>query len=186
MNNSKPHPSEESMSHAFVDESKAKDYFLMAALIHHGDLQRIRLALKSLCLKNQTYFHMTKERDSQRKKILTKIVELGISVHIYRATTDNRSQIEARKACLHALLSDLLSYRVGNLCLEQDETMDGRDRRVISEFLGSHQARERLTYDHRKASSEILLSIPDAVGWAWAIGGHWRKMVETIVTEIDV
>jgi hypothetical protein len=44
--------------------------------------------------------------------------------------------------------------------------------------------RETLRYAHRRAASELLLAVPDAIAWCWAKGGHWRRRVERIVTDV--
>jgi hypothetical protein len=33
-------------------------------------------------------------------------------------------------------------------------------------------------------TSEPLLAIPDAVGWAWARGGDWRRRAQPMIGEV--
>ncbi|WP_421083702.1 hypothetical protein [Rothia nasimurium] len=172
-------------THVFIDESKNKDYLLITTLMVHGDLSIARKKLRSLLLPGQERFHMKNERDSRRKELLSLIKTLNINVVIYRATTSSprRSQVEARADVLRAFLSDSLNTSVRNVCLESDETMDARDRQVIAQFLHRHNAVHEIRYQHLPAKSEILLCIPDAVGWAWNRGGEWKKMITPIVEE---
>jgi len=56
------------------------------------------------------------------------------------------------------------------------------------ELLGYRRVREvgcvDLRYEHRRASSEVLLALPDAVAWCWAKGGDWRRRIAPAVTEV--
>ncbi|MDY5786557.1 MULTISPECIES: hypothetical protein [Actinomycetes] len=172
-------------THAFIDESKNRDYLLITTLMIHSDLLATRKKLRSLLLPGQERFHMKNERDSRRKKLLSLIRDLNATVVIYRAPTSShrRSQIEARADVLQAFLDDALNTSIRNVCLESDETMNARDRQVIAQFLQRHQAVDGIRYQHLPAKSEILLCIPDAVGWAWNRGGEWKKMVAPLVDE---
>ncbi|WP_228516893.1 hypothetical protein [Curtobacterium sp. VKM Ac-1376] len=38
---------------------------------------------------------------------------------------------------------------------------------------------------YREVLVEPLLALPDAVGWAWAKGGDWRRRCPTELTVID-
>lgn len=175
-------------THIFVDESKNKDYLLVAALTHHGNLADSRKQIKTLLLQGQERLHMKNERDSRRREILALISKLNIHITIYRAPTSapKRHQIDARADALRQLIDDALAAGTRNLCLESDATMDARDRQVIAQHLRNKRANDALNYSHLPAKSELLLSIPDAVGWAWNRGGDWKRMVEPLVTEVVV
>lgn len=172
-------------SHAFIDESKSKDYLLITTLMVHSDLSDARKELRSLLLPGQARFHMKNERDSRRKALLALIGTLDISVVIYRASTKSpqRSQVQARTDVLQACLKDCLSSTVRNICLESDETMNARDRQVIAQYLQKNDAVDLINYRHLPAKSEILLCISDAIGWAWNRGGQWKQTVAPLVTE---
>jgi len=68
--------------------------------------------------------------------------------------------------------------------LESDTTQDARDRQALIEVTRAAGCRGTMTYEHRTANAEPLLSIPDAVAWAWAWGGDWRRRVEPVVERI--
>jgi hypothetical protein len=57
------------------------------------------------------------------------------------------------------------------------------NQRLI-EFTRAAGCRETLRYEHRRAASEMLLAVPDAVAWCWAKGGDWRRRIEPVVTDV--
>jgi hypothetical protein len=42
-----------------------------------------------------------------------------------------------------------------------------------------------LDYVHRGSRDEALLSLPDAIGWAWGAGGSWRRLVEPMIGSVS-
>jgi len=38
-----------------------------------------------------------------------------------------------------------------------------------------------LNYEHRRAATEQLLALPDAIAWCWANGGDWRRSIDPVV-----
>lgn len=173
------------LTHVFVDESKNKDYLLIAAFTSSRSQQELRQHMRSLLLPNQNRIHMKTERDSRRREILDTIVSLGVRVDIFKVETGKgkRTQVEARADVLKCLVRQMLDEKATYLCLETDETMDRRDRQVIAQYLREQRQADAIQYRHMPAKSEILLCIPDAVGWAWGRGGLWKKKVQSIVTE---
>jgi hypothetical protein len=49
------------------------------------------------------------------------------------------------------------------------------DTQHLIEFTRAAGCRDTLRYEHRRASAEQLLAIPDAIAWCWANGGDWRR-----------
>lgn len=167
----------------FVDESKAKEYLLVAASIAPGDSGRQRQAMRALLLRGQPRLHMKKERDSRKQQILNTIGTLGAHITIYCAPRTLGSELERRVLCLDRLVHDL-GTTGGRLCLERDESLIGRDRQCLIEATRAVGSTESLTYWHESAASEPLLSIPDAVGWAWARGVEWRRRASAITIDV--
>jgi hypothetical protein len=167
----------------FVDESKAKDYLLVAAAIVSGDPTACRKATRALLLPGQPRLHMKKESDPRRKQILDTFESLGATISIYRAPKSLGSEVRRRDLCLEQLVLDL--GRAGaHLCLERDDSLVSRDRQRLIETTREAGSKETLDYWHETAASEPLLAIPDAVGWAWARGGHWRSRANRLVSRI--
>lgn len=70
--------------HAFVDESRRNNtYLLAAALVDPGDLARARKALRRLLFPGQRELHIKKEKTDRRKLIVSRLVSIGATVHIY-------------------------------------------------------------------------------------------------------
>lgn len=166
----------------FVDESKSKDYLLAGAIILPDQDQQAKKDLRALLHPGQSRLHMKQERDSKRKQILQTIVALDIQVYIYRVP-QKTPQIEARRLCLEALSQEMLSQDMRILRLESDESMNHRDRQVLSRYLKTLNATDKLRFEHLAPAADPLLWVPDAVAWAWAKGGHWKDSVKGIVTE---
>lgn len=67
------------------------------------------------------------------------------------------------------------------LVLEQDDLLLSWDNQHLIEFTRAAGCRDTLRYQHRRATEERLLAIPDAIAWCWAKGGHWRRRIQPVV-----
>lgn len=167
----------------FVDESKAKDYLLIAAAIVPRDVAECRRAVRELILPRQSRLHMKQENDSRKRRMLDTFAELEVTVTIFRATRDLGSEVHRRGLCLEELIGNI-GPAGGRLCLERDETLVARDRQRMIEATRRAGNAGTLEYWHESAASEPLLAIPDAVGWAWARGGDWRRRAQSMITAV--
>src|SRR5437763_5679379 len=96
--------------HAFVDESQRPGRYLMCAvLVTPNHLAEVRRVLTGLCLRGQRRLHMRTERDPRRRMILDRIAMLPVRAHVY-ARPGRPS--DARAACLHAMVAELLAAGV--------------------------------------------------------------------------
>lgn len=169
--------------HAFVDESKSRGYLLVASVVLPGELGASRRAIRDLMLPGQKRLHMKSEGMAQRKKILAAFAEMGFTATIYRAGEAYQTDLARREACLERIVGDIVNAGQTYLCLESDETLDARDRRQLA-ALTRASGPAALQYRHERAAQEPLLAIPDAIGWAWARGGDWRRRVRALVSEV--
>lgn len=170
--------------HVFVDESKERGYLLVAALVARDELTATRTLVRGLVMKGQRRLHMTKESDPRRRKITAALHGSGVHATIYDAGRRYRSELDARAACLTALVTDAASTGTSLLVLEQDESLLRWDRQQLIETTRAAGCRDNLRYEHRRPGSEQLLAIPDAIAWCWAKGGDWRRRVAPIVTTV--
>ncbi|PZF01023.1 hypothetical protein DEJ01_12085 [Curtobacterium sp. MCLR17_040] len=169
----------------FVDESKVKDYLLVAVCLERSSTRAARSALTGLVLRGQSRLHMRKESDARRRLILSTIASLPVEVTVFRAVKDGRSDTARRAACLRRLVAaTAVSPRV-SVCFERDETLIRKDRQWIVEATRDSGG-ARLVHRHETAAHEPLLALPDAVGWAWAKGGDWRRRCPPEINVIDV
>ncbi len=171
-------------SHVFVDETKHRGYLLVAGVVVPGDLESVRRTLRGLVLPGQRRLHTKDENDQRRRSIATAIAASGVTATIYDAGRRYRNERERRAACLHALIIDAAQRGDAMLVLEQDDTLLSWDNQRLIEFTREAGCRDTLRYEHRRAASELLLAVLDAIAWCWAKGGDWRRRVEPIVTNV--
>ncbi len=171
-------------AHVFVDETKQRGYLLVAGVVVPGDLDPVRRVLRGLVLPGQRRLHMKDENDQRRRSIATAIAVGGVTATIYDAGRRYRNERERRAACLRSLITDTARRGDAMLVLEQDDTLLRWDNQRLIEFTREAGCRDTLRYEHRRAATELLLAVPDAVAWCWAKGGDWRRRVEPIVTDV--
>ena len=170
--------------HVFVDESKQRDYLLVAAVVMPGYLAGARRDLRSLVMPGQRRLHMKKESDARRGAIVDAIASTGATTTIYNAGRPGRLELDAREGCLRALVVDVAAAGHHMLVLEQDDSLLWWDQQHLIEITRDVGCRETLRYEHRRAEHELLLAVPDAIAWCWAKGGHWRDRVQPLVREV--
>jgi hypothetical protein len=171
-------------SHVFVDETKHRGYLLVAGVLGPGDLDPVRRLLRDLVLPGQRRLHMKDENDQRRRAIATAISASGVTATIYDAGRRYRNERARRAACLRALVDDAAQHGDAMLVLEQDDTLLSWDDQRLIEYTREAGCRDNLRYEHRRAASELLLAVPDAIAWCWAKGGDWRRRVEPIVSDV--
>lgn len=169
--------------HVFVDESKERGYFVAAAVVLPNNVADARQTIRSLILPRQRRIHFHKENDARRNKIVAAITGLGAEVLIYDACAHDDVK-KARDACLIRLVTDLAEIKAERVVLELDESNVRSDQRILYSRVGAEGIRGTLSYYHMRAYEESLLTLPDAIAWCWAKGGHWRTKVESFVTEV--
>ena len=168
-------------SHLFVDESKEHDYLLVASVQVSGELDDLRKLMRGLVLRGQRRVHMKKESDPRRRAIAAAICGAGVTASVYDAGQRYRGELDARAACLRGLVEDAAGRGDTLLVIEQDDSLLDWDRRQL--YALTREARlPLLRYEHRRASAEQLLAIPDAIAWCWAKGGDLRRRIEPAVT----
>jgi hypothetical protein len=167
--------------HVFVDESKARRYYLAAAVVPMDKLDQLRKLVGALRLPGQRRIHFTTEGDPRRKTILSVMAAAGACVTIYDAScyTDVK---DARDAAMTQLVDDAAKMGARKLVIELDTNVVTSDRKIIRDRAERAGCLDTLIYEHRRAREECLLAIPDAVAWAWAKGGNWRQRAKPLVS----
>lgn len=170
--------------HVFGDESKRRDFVLVAGAVLPGSLGSARQQIKDLYLPGQHGIHMVKEHESRQRRILREIAGLELEVTVYVASKRSFStQREARRRCIEELVGDIAAAGHDHLCLERDDSLAEQDRRTISQKLRELDYVDRLHYQHAKVTSEPLLVVPDAIAWAWP-QRNWRAACGSIVSTV--
>jgi hypothetical protein len=170
------------MSHLYIDESKAKGYTLVAAVVVPGDVLAVRKEIAKLRKNGQRRVHFVKEDDSRRREIISTFIDLGVQAHLYHA--QGMTEAEGREACLTALVAAAAASDTDRIVLEKDESIETWDRQVLFRELGKHGARDLITYQHEAAHDEPLLWIPDGIAWSYSRGGDWRRRVSGLIVDV--
>lgn len=166
-----------------VDESKQRDFVMVAAVVLGNDLNAARAVVQDLLRPGQHYLHMKNEADGRKETIAKSLVAADLQATVYDAGRRHRTQLLARAACLSALINDLATSDVDTLIvLDQDETLVRSDRRLLYDAVRGAGRETTVRYEHRRATTEPLLGIPDAFAWCWAKGGHWRSHIQPVIT----
>ena len=167
----------------YIDESKARNYLMVAAAVIPTDDREVRRAVAELLLPGQRRLHMKNESDRRRRKILSVVADLSLTARLYDAGAASRPQLVRRRACIDAIVLEATQANHGHLVFEQDESLVRADREALIEAIRAARA-THLTYEHRQARDELLLAIPDALAWAWAKGGDWRRRAGLVVIDV--
>lgn len=174
-------------THIYVDESKAKDYLVVAAIVT-GDAQTARRAVQSLVLPGQRTPHMKAERDSRRHQIadtIGRMSDLGLRAIIYNAGRRYCNEKERRAGCLRALVHDAALLAPVTITFDRDESLEAWDRQRMIELTRHTGLTGQLCYTHAHRNNELLLCLPDAVAWCWAHGGDWRRRITPIIQDVQ-
>lgn len=172
-------------AHVYVDESTAGDYLLMCAAIMSTDAPYMRTTMRGLLLPGSRSLHMRKEH-KRAARILSTVVDLDPTVAIFRVPR-TIAALDARRASVRALAAMACHLRADRVVFDTIDSMVARDRSWVID--GVHSAGEPtppFSYHHLRRHEEPLLWIADAVGWAWARGGQYRREVEPITHIIDL
>lgn len=170
--------------HLFADETKERDYLMVACTIPVGDLNDARSEMRGLVLPGQRRVHMKKESDPRKRLITSAICDTGIRATVYNAGRNRRSELDARAACLKALAYDAAAAGASMLVLEQDDSLRRWDNQRLVEITRTLGCCDTLRYQHLRAATEPLLVIPDAIAWCVAKGGNWEQRIEPVVTAV--
>lgn len=170
-------------THVFVDESKQRNYLLVASVHRAEDLDDVRKVMRGLVLKGQRRVHMAKESDARRRAIAAAICGAGVQAVVYDAGRRYPDELSARAACLARLVADIAGYGDSVVVFEQDDSLLEWDRRRLYK-LAREASAPRMRYEHRRARGEHLLAIPDAIAWCWARGGDWRRRIGPAIADI--
>ena len=180
--------SEPTRRHVFVDESIRRDgvYRLTAVAVPTTELTTVGRAVRNRVNPGSNRVHFSSESDQRRRAILRSFANLPIEAVTLVAPYPARSNEQiARDRCLGALV-DLTVSRASELVLDTRGTdRDKADRLAIRRAL-KRRPDVDLAYSHRGSRDELLLSLPDAIGWAVGAGRRWLELIAAVVTVVDI
>lgn len=164
---------------AFVDESIEKQYRLCLVAVPTSELNVTRKSLSTLRLKGQKRIHMSKESDARKVQILNHIQKMENWKCIILETKVSRlSNSEARQRLFFLASSHKLWKSITHLVIE-DSTDRDRDQSTLTWI--KNNSEHKIDFDFAKPSEDECLWLADALAWAYAKGGNWRKKIKSRV-----
>ncbi len=112
------------------------------------------------------------------------IVDNAVPATIYDASRRHPTEPDRRAGCLHALFGDAARRVTRCSSSSRTTTLVSWDNRHLIEYTRGAGYRDTLRYEHRRAASEQLLAVPDAIAWCWAKYGDWRRRIAPVVTDV--
>ncbi|TQJ31089.1 hypothetical protein [Microbacterium sp. SLBN-146] len=162
----------------YVDESKARGYYVVATATAIHDVHTSERALRDLLKPGQRRIHFKSESDSRRRHLLSRMCGLDVRVSVW--VVKQRSDKEARPLSLGALTEEAVRVGVSQLIIERDESLERADRRLIANTIRRVGSSE-MQYRHVAPHEHPLLWVSGAVAWCYSNGGDWVRRVEAIV-----
>jgi hypothetical protein len=144
----------------------------------------LRTVMRGLLLPGQREMQLKAEKAPRRRTLLDQIVASGAVGTVYVASATRSTQEAARTLCLHQLTVDLCKAEAHRLVLDSRGDRDRFDVRTLQSALGAHPAATRLTYEHLDSAHELLIGVPDMIGWAYGAGDDWRRRIAPAVTAV--
>ena len=167
----------------FVDESKAKDYLMVAVTIPSSRVDQTRTTIRGLVMPGARRVHMHRESDRRKRTILTTLATLPFQATLYNAGNQG-SERQRRDRCLAAIIHDAATTTPALITLEADNTLKAADLRTLYKAREAAEAFNTVTYDHVSSHHDLALAIPDSIAWAWARGGQWHQRVRPLLREV--
>ncbi|MDL9978754.1 hypothetical protein [Microbacterium candidum] len=162
----------------FIDESKARGYYVIATATAFGSIHATNKLLRELLKPGQNRLHFKSESDSRRRLILSTMSTLDVRVSVWgvRGLPDK----VARPRCLEALVEEAATAGASQLIIERDASLERADRQLIAGVLRRTDV-AGMRYEHCAPHEQPLLWVSDAVAWCYSNGGDWVRRVEAIV-----
>lgn len=171
------------MTSLYIDESKARGYVIVAAVVLDENATQLRKQVAQLRKPGQQKrIHFVDESDVRRRMILEEFARLGVRSRIFHA--EGLSDRQARGWCLRQIAELAGSLSVGRIVLETDDSIVQSDRRTLYRELENRGLRQGVSYSHDRAVSEPLLWVPDAIAWSYARGNAWVPLVQPLIEEV--
>ena len=164
------------MKTAYLDETKRKHYMICAVVVVQTDIAAVRQELMRV-KGSHAAIHMTDLNDRDRMACAAALGELdveGIVVH-----TKAKNDRAARDLLLAHTANYLVELGVTRLVMESCD-QDREDRQVLHRTLGPEPA---MSYQHL-GKSELMLALPDILGWSHGRGGKYREAVKPVTTDL--
>ncbi|MCF8610082.1 hypothetical protein L5G28_07885 [Gordonia sp. HY285] len=111
---------------------------------------------------------------------------MEVQAWVYRSTSRSGPEKDARAACLRAVVADAVEAGIGHLVIEQDDGMVTWDNQALITATRDLGVRDEFRWEHARARSETLLSVPDVIAWCYRKGDYHARISHLITRERDV
>lgn len=168
--------------YAFIDESRAGRYTLCLLRVQDHKVNDLRKTMETLRKKGQSRIHMKQESDSRRREIISNLNSLeSWDALILESNKETRIFAATRQQLFLLMAQHPLWQHVNNLVVE-DSTDRSRDKRTLTWLTknGNH----KFNFTIKKPTEDPGLWAADAIVWAYAKGGVWRKSIANRVEKI--
>jgi len=170
------------MTTLYIDEGKRRGYLLVTATVADSDAFALRKAVTALRTPGSERLHFVRESEGHKRKVLGELARLEVRTTVFQANgLDDR---EARAWCLDQVVELAASLDAERVVIETDDSIVQTDNRTLYQAVGVRGLRDRLRYEHRRAVSEPLLWVPDAVAWSYGRGGQWAPLVAPLIERV--
>ncbi|MCC8249025.1 hypothetical protein [Saccharothrix luteola] len=143
----------------------------------------MRSGLRGLLFPGQRELHFYNEKQSRRKLLLSRLVESGARVDIYR-TSCRQGEERARQEGLSRLTEDLLDLDGHRLVFDSRQNRDQFDAQTIRRVLNKRPGESLLVYEHVDSVDEPLLWLADMAAWCHGAGGDWARRVAPMIGSV--
>ncbi|MGO4454957.1 hypothetical protein [Arthrobacter sp. RAF14] len=183
MKNSAPGPHAEDplyppRAQVYVDETKSKGYFLVAAVVTPEAVGSVRAELRKFVKPGVRRVHFKSERDAVRRDFIALVKSLQVTAVVYECA--GRHDHEARTNGLTQLVDELHRHRASKLVLERDDSLVDGDKQVIRRHTHGRRPYGEFEYRHMSPAEEPVLWIADAIAWCVQRGGPWKGLLEEL------
>lgn len=168
--------------YAFIDESRAGRYTLCLLRVQDYKVAELRKTMESLRKNGQSRVHMKQESDTRRREILGKLKSLSTwDALILESNKTTRISADTRQKLFLLMAQHPLWQKVNDLIVE-DSTDRVRDKRTLAWL--TKNSNHHFNYTFKKPAEDSGLWAVDAIVWAYAKGGSWRKSISDRVEKI--
>lgn len=168
-------------AHIFLDETKERDYTLVAVSVVASDVATVRSEVRRLRHKGAKSIHMRKEGDQSRNRIIAGLLQLPVQAHVIESADRSLNDLERRFQCLKYVLDMCARSAAARLTIELDQSIVKRERQFLVEEVRRWSLPSNFHYDWLARDQDALLWVSDVVAWSHARGGRWRAAVSPLV-----
>ncbi len=166
----------------FADETKHRDYLMVAAVLLPPDVAPLRRVVRG-----QRRLRMSKESAPRRRVIAETIAGSGVSAVPFDAEPVDGDELGLRRACLRGVVAHVDDVGADRLVLGRDDSVLRWGPAVVGgDHPGAGLPGHRALRVRARAAEGLLLSVPDATAWWWGRGGDWRRRIRPAVTTVEL